>query len=357
MPYPKMLAGGLAAALALGGGGAIAHGVLNHSSSAATSTNTTASAHAIAANSTPSAIYNAAKDAVTYIVADTPQGQATGSGFVISKDGLIVTNDHVVDGASQVQVMVGTSQKAQPAKVVGADPSRDLALLKVDASNLKTLQLADSSSVGVGDATYAIGNPFGLDHTFTTGIVSALNRDLQAPDGAKISGAIQTDAALNPGNSGGPLLNGDGQVIGVNSQIETGQTGGGEGGNVGIGFAIPSNTVKTFVNEAQSGKLAPDQQAQQNQQDQQQQDPWGQLQQQQGQDPQQQDPQQQQQQTAGPAAAGPPGAGPLEPAPAAAAPAAAGPAAAAADQGQQADPYGGGQQADPYGGLYGLGIG
>jgi putative serine protease PepD len=346
MPIPKMLAGGLAAALALGGGGAIAHGLLNDSSSAATSTKTTASARPIAANSTPSAIYNAAKDAVTYIVADTPEGQATGSGFVISKDGLIVTNDHVVNGASKVQVMVGTSQKAQPAKVVGADPSRDLALLKVDASNLKTLQLADSNDVGVGDATYAIGNPFGLDHTFTTGIVSALNRDLQAPDGAKISGAIQTDAALNPGNSGGPLLNGDGQVIGVNSQIETGNQSGGEGGNVGIGFAIPSNTVKTFVTEAQSGKLAPQQQTQQDQQ--QQQDPWGQLQQQQGQDPQQQqqdpqlqqqdpqlqqqDPQQQQQ-----------------------------------DQDlwqqllqqqlQQQQDQGQNQQADPYGGLYGLGIG
>ncbi len=288
MPIPKMLAGGIAASLALVGGGAIAHGVLDNSSNAAASPNTTASARPIAANSTPSSIYNGAKDAVTYIVSSLPQGQATGTGFVVSNDGLIVTNDHVIDGATQVKVMIGTSQKAQDAKIVGADPSRDLALLKVDGNDLKTLPLGDSSQVGVGDATYAIGNPFGLDQTFTSGIVSALNRNLQAPDGATISGAIQTDAAINPGNSGGPLLDSDGQVIGVNSQIETGQSGGGEGGNVGIGFAIPVNTVKTFIDEAKSGKLAPqaqqdqsqqNQQDQQSQQDPQQSDPWGQLQQ------------------------------------------------------------------------------
>jgi len=193
--------------------------------------------------------------------------------------GLAASLALVVDGATRVQVMVGTSKQAQDATVVGADPSRDLALLKVDGHDLKTLSLGDSSSVGVGDATYAIGNPYGLDHTFTTGIVSALNRDLQAPDGAKISGAIQTDAALNPGNSGGPLLDGDGKVIGVNSQIATGNSGGGEGGNVGIGFAIPASIVKTFVAEAKSGKLAP--QAQQADPQSQQADPWGQSQDQQ----------------------------------------------------------------------------
>jgi putative serine protease PepD len=278
MPIPKMLAGGVAATLALGGGVAIAHELLDSSPSAAASPQTTASARPIADTSNPGAIYAAAKDAVTYILADLPQGQATGSGFVVSKDGLIVTNDHVVDGATRVRVLVGTSKQAQDATVVGADPSRDLALLKVDGHDLKTLPLGNSSSVSVGDAAYAIGNPFGLDHTFTTGIVSALDRDLQAPDGAKISGAIQTDAAINPGNSGGPLLDGDGKVIGVNSQIETGNSGGGEGGNVGIGFAIPVNTVKSFIDEAKGGKLAPqEQQAQQDEQA----DPWGQLQQQQ----------------------------------------------------------------------------
>jgi putative serine protease PepD len=309
MPIPKpLLAGGAVVVLAVGGGAAIAHEFLDNPSSPAGS-QPTASARTISANLDARQVYDASKNAVTYIVADTPEGQATGSGFVVSKDGLIVTNDHVVEGASQVQVKIGTSDSAQPATVVGADPSRDLALLKVDASNLPTLSLGDSSSVSVGDPTYAIGNPFGLDHTLTTGIVSALQRSLQAPDGAKISGAIQTDAALNPGNSGGPLLDADGKVIGVNSQIQTGSTNGAEGGNVGIGFAIPANTVKSFISEAKAGKLKP--QAQQTQP--QQSDPWGQDQSQ-GQDQ---------------------------------------------GQGQQTDPWGQdqgqGQQADPYG--YGLGIG
>jgi putative serine protease PepD len=304
MPIPKsLLAGGVAATLAVGAGAVIAHEFIDHPSSVVGS-QTTASARPISANLDASQIYNASKNAVTYIVADTPEGQATGSGFVVSKDGLIVTNDHVVDGASQVQVKIGTSSQAQDATVVGADPSRDLALLKVDASNLPTLSLGDSSSVGVGDPTYAIGNPFGLDHTLTTGIVSALQRSLQAPDGATISGAIQTDAALNPGNSGGPLLDSSGKVIGVNSQIQTGSSSGAEAGNVGIGFAIPSSTVKSFIAEAKAGKLKP-----QPQQQQQQNDPFGQGQQ-----------------------SDPYGQG----------------------QGQQADPYGQGQgQQDPYG--FGIG--
>ena len=292
MPIPKsLLAGGVAATLAVGGGAVIAHEIFDNPSSAVGS-QTTASARPISANLDARQIYDASKNAVTYIVADTPEGQATGSGFVVSKDGLIVTNDHVVDGASQVQVKIGTSDKAQAAQVVGADPSRDLALLKVDGHDLPTLSLADSSSVSVGDPTYAIGNPFGLDHTLTTGIVSALQRSLQAPDGATISGAIQTDAALNPGNSGGALLNADGQVIGVNSQIQTGSSNGAEAGNVGIGFAIPSNTVKTFISEAKAGKLAPQQQQQEQQQ---QTSPWDQSQGQQV-DPNQQqvDPNQQQ---------------------------------------------------------------
>ena len=318
MPIPKsLLAGGVAATLAVGGGAVIAHEFFDNPSSAVGS-QTTATARAISANLDARQIYDASKNAVTYIVADTPEGQATGSGFVVSKDGLIVTNDHVVDGASQVQVKIGTSDKAQAAQVVGADPSRDLALLKVDGHDLPTLSLADSSSVSVGDPTYAIGNPFGLDHTLTTGIVSALQRSLKAPDGATISGAIQTDAALNPGNSGGALLNADGQVIGVNAQIQTGSSNGAEGGNVGIGFAIPSNTVKTFISEAKAGKLKPQQQQQQEQQ---QSDPWSQLQGQQA-DPNGQDQGQGQQ-------SDPYG----------------------QDQGQQADPYGQdpGQQADPYG--------
>jgi putative serine protease PepD len=288
---PKnILAGGVAAALALGGGGVLAHELLDNSS-AATASKPTASTRAVADDSsTAVGVYDGAKDAVAYIVADTAQGEATGSGFVVSSDGLIVTNEHVVDGATQVQVKIGTGGKAQAAKVVGADASRDLALLKVDASNLKTLELGDSSSVAVGDATYAIGNPYGLDHTLTTGIVSALNRDLQSPDGSKISGAIQTDAALNPGNSGGPLLDSNGKVIGVNAQIASGSSNGGEGGNVGIGFAIPSSTVKTFISEAKAGKLAPEASTQGQQQEQQQTDPFGQQSDPYGQDGQQADP-------------------------------------------------------------------
>jgi putative serine protease PepD len=275
MNSPKILAGGVAAALAIGGGGVLAHGLIAGSSSAATSSNPSTSTRVVSDESTAKSVYNGAKDAVTNIVSDTGQGQATGSGFVVSSDGLIVTNEHVVDGATKVQVKIGTSGKAQDATIVGADASRDLALLKVDASNLKTLPLGDSSTVGVGDATYAIGNPLGLDHTLTTGIVSALNRDLQSPNGAKISGAIQTDAALNPGNSGGPLLDQDGKVIGVNAQIAT--SGNGSEGSIGIGFAIPVNTVKTFISDAKAGKLAPDASTQQDQQ--QQADPFGQQQQ------------------------------------------------------------------------------
>ena len=178
-------------------------------------TSPTASTRPISANHDARSIYDGAKDAVTYIVADTAQGQATGSGFVISKDGLIVTNDHVVDGAQQVQVKIGTSDKAQPATVVGADPSRDLALLKVDAqrpahrSRSATPRRSASASRPTRSATRSAS---------TTRSRPASSRrwsaDLQAPDGATISGAIQTDAALNPGNSGGPLLDADGQVIG-----------------------------------------------------------------------------------------------------------------------------------------------
>jgi S1-C subfamily serine protease len=172
--------------------------------------------------------------------------QSLGSGFVVDKAGHIVTNFHVVDGAKQVRVSFsnGASMKAT---VVGTDPSSDLAVLKIDASSraLTPLPLGDSDRMKVGDPVVAIGNPFGLDRTVTSGIVSAIQRAITAPNGYTIDHVIQTDAAINHGNSGGPLLNGRGQVIGVNSQIETG--GSGTGGNVGVGFAVPSNTVKTVI--------------------------------------------------------------------------------------------------------------
>ena len=151
---------------------------------------------------------------------------------------------------------IGTDGEQLPAELVGIDASQDLALLDVDADDLPTLELGDDD-VEVGDPTYAIGNPYGLDHTLTTGVVSAVDRDLQAPDGGTIAGGIQTDAALNPGNSGGPLLDAGGAVIGVNAQIATG--GDAQGGNVGIGFAIPADTVEQFIESARGGELQPEQ--------------------------------------------------------------------------------------------------
>src|SRR5262249_1619495 len=170
-----------------------------------------------------------------------------GSGFVIDGEGHILTNNHVIEGADKIEVKLGESDKEYTAEVVGTDPASDLALLKVSAptSELTPLTLGDSSKMEVGDPVVAIGNPFGLDRTVTSGIVSALQRQIQAPNGFSIDNVIQTDAAINPGNSGGPLINGAGEVIGINSQIETG--GSGSDGNVGIGFAIPINTAKSEI--------------------------------------------------------------------------------------------------------------
>jgi S1-C subfamily serine protease len=176
----------------------------------------------------------------------TPETQrALGSGFVIDKAGHIVTNYHVVRGATSIQVSFSNNERIK-AKLVGVDPSTDIAVLKVAVRSraLRSLPLGDSDSVRVGDQVIAIGNPFGLDRSVTAGIVSAVQRRIEAPNKLSISHVIQTDAALNHGNSGGPLLNAQGAVIGVNAQIETGGTA---QGNVGIGFAIPINTVKAVV--------------------------------------------------------------------------------------------------------------
>jgi len=182
-------------------------------------------------------------------------GTATGSGFVIDTDGHMVTNDHVVSGAESVTVRFGNSDTSYDAEVMGTDPSTDLALLKVDApaDKLNPLEIGDSDQAKVGDPVVAIGNPFGLDRTVTTGIVSALQREIQSTTAYSISDVIQTDAAINPGNSGGPLINADGQVIGVNSQIATGGSG---NGSVGIGFAVPANTVTDVVEQLkESGEV------------------------------------------------------------------------------------------------------
>jgi S1-C subfamily serine protease len=182
-----------------------------------------------------------------------PQATSSlGSGFVVDRDGYIVTNYHVIEDAQEIEVNFSGDDRV-PAKIVGSDPSTDLAVLKIDAQSraLTPLPLGNSDDVHVGDAVVAIGNPFGLERSVTAGIVSALQRDLTAPNGYTIDKVIQTDAPINQGNSGGPLLNARGQVIGVNSQISS-ETG----GNVGIGFAVPVNTVKEVVSQIkESGKV------------------------------------------------------------------------------------------------------
>jgi putative serine protease PepD len=171
---------------------------------------------------------------------------ALGSGFVVDTKGDIVTNDHVVAGASSIRVGFSNGG-SYPAKVVGTDPSSDIAVVRVKApsSALHPLTFEGSSTLEVGDPVYAIGNPFGLDRTMTAGIVSALGREIQAPNGFTIPDAIQTDAAINHGNSGGPLLDGFGRIVGVNAQIQ----GGTVDGNVGIGFAIPGGTAKSVADQ------------------------------------------------------------------------------------------------------------
>jgi S1-C subfamily serine protease len=175
----------------------------------------------------------------------TTQGTDTGSGFVINRNGVILTNNHVIAGAVKITVAFASNQTVT-ARVIGRDPDDDLALLKVSPAGLPLvpLPLGNSASVQVGDPTAAIGNPFGLPRSLTTGVVSALQRSIQAPNNFAIDNVIQTDAPINPGNSGGPLLNAQGQVIGINSQIETGSSG---NGSVGIGFAIPINTAIAVI--------------------------------------------------------------------------------------------------------------
>jgi S1-C subfamily serine protease len=182
------------------------------------------------------------------------QGTATGSGVVVDKDGYVLTNAHVVAGADNVTVSFSENGDAIDAEVKGVDTSADLAVLKVNPDDvkggLKPVPLGDSSKVEVGNPVIAIGNPFGLTRTVTTGIVSALQRQIQAPNGFTIAHVIQTDASINPGNSGGPLLDANGRVIGINSQIAT---GGGQG-SVGIGFAVPINTAKKLLPDLKAGE-------------------------------------------------------------------------------------------------------
>jgi len=247
----------LGAALVGAGGGAATYAAFGNNSKTVVRQVTVADSQPAAAGTSLSVsqVYQRAYKGVVEITvtstgAANPFGQsgtqqAQGSGFVYDDSGHVVTNQHVVDGANSISVKLwnGTTYKAT---LVGTDPSTDLAVLKVDApgSVLYPLTLGDSSQLAVGDGVVAIGAPFGLPETVTSGIVSALHRSMTAPNNFAINDSIQTDAAINHGNSGGPLLNLRGQVVGVNSQIESDS-----GGNDGVGFAIPSDTVRSIVTQ------------------------------------------------------------------------------------------------------------
>jgi len=213
-------------------------------------------------------IYDRVSDGVVFVSVQGGNGQlgfegpgggqaASGSGFVIDRRGSIVTNQHVVENSRNVAVRFGEDGAPVPARVLGTDPGSDLALLRVDPKRvqggLRALELASSRELRPGDPAIAIGSPFGLSGTVTSGIVSALDRPITSPNGFTITGAVQTDAAINPGNSGGPLLDGQGRVIGVNSQIRTG----GGNANTGVGFAVPVDTVKDVVPQLErNGRVA-----------------------------------------------------------------------------------------------------
>ena len=248
----------LVAAAAIGVGGAATYAGLAPEGTRTVVRQETVSNGEPAANTTGlsvSDIYQRTQKGVVEITVTTSQStnpfggqqtqQAQGSGFVYDSNGRIITNQHVVEGATSISVRFWNG-KTYKAELVGSDPSTDLAVIKVDApaSVLTPLTLADSDAVAVGDNVVAIGSPFGLENTVTSGIVSALHRQMTSPNNFSIDDSIQTDAAINHGNSGGPLLNAEAQVIGVNAQIESDS-----GGNDGVGFAIPSNTVKSIVSE------------------------------------------------------------------------------------------------------------
>jgi S1-C subfamily serine protease len=258
-PFGSALLGG--AVVAIFGLLAIATGLVStggntttiRTGSTATGTTTAAAVTSGESGNTVNQIYKSDADGVAFIESKVAEGVASGSGVVLDDEGHVLTNNHVVEGGEEITVSLESEGQMYPAEVVGTEPNKDLALLKVDApaSKLHPLTLGDSSKMEVGDPVVAIGNPFDLQRTVTSGIVSALQREIQAPDGVTIDNVIQTDAAINPGNSGGPLINSSGEVIGINSQIETG--GEGSEGNVGIGFAIPINTAKEEIAKLESG--------------------------------------------------------------------------------------------------------
>jgi putative serine protease PepD len=256
-PRPIAVVATLAAAAAVGAGGATLYAGLAPADTRTVVREVTVSSAEPAANTTNlsvSDIYERTYQGVVEITVSsqsspTPFGeqaqQAQGSGFVYDTEGHIITNQHVVGGATSISVRLWDG-KSYDAELVGSDASTDLAVIKVDApaSVLEPLALGDSNAVRVGDNVVAIGSPFGLENTVTSGIVSALHRQMSSPNNFTIGDAIQTDAAINHGNSGGPLLDSDAKVIGVNAQIESDS-----GGNDGIGFAVPSSTIRTIVSQ------------------------------------------------------------------------------------------------------------
>lgn len=290
-----LLAAVAIAAGVIGGGTATLVGRLNGQDSAATGSNGAVNGTTVSQSSkgTVAGVAEAVSPAIVEIGAASSAGKSTGSGVVITEDGEIVTNNHVISGAQQIQVTLSTG-KTYTADVVGTDPDKDLALIKLrDASGLKTATLGDSSKVKVGEEVVAIGSPEGLTGTVTSGIVSALDRDVTvAKDDSGSSGqgqgqgrqgggqewpfefggqqfngdtgeetttykALQTDASLNPGNSGGALINMDGEIIGINSAMyapsSSAAGSGSSAGSVGLGFAIPVNTLKADLDTLRAG--------------------------------------------------------------------------------------------------------
>jgi putative serine protease PepD len=257
-PRQTLVASLLAAACLGAGGGAVAYATLSGNDTVVKQV-TVNRAEPIASSTAPLSVNQIYRGAykgvveitVTEAASSSPFGggggsaQAQGSGWVYDSSGHIVTNDHVVDGSTSIKVQLWNG-KTYTAKVVGADKSTDLAVIKVNApsSELHPLTVGDSAKMLVGDGVVAIGSPFGLAETVTSGIVSALHRSIQALNDFTINDSIQTDAAINHGNSGGPLLNSQGEVVGVNAQIKSDS-----GGNEGVGFSIPSNTVRKVAGQ------------------------------------------------------------------------------------------------------------
>ncbi|MEU9085480.1 trypsin-like peptidase domain-containing protein [Streptomyces sp. NPDC048357] len=282
-PVALLAAVALAAALVGGGTAAAVQQLMVHQSGGSGGVNGTNVSQSTGTG-TVSAVAEQVSPSVVRIDTRTASGQGTGSGIVITADGEIVTNNHVVDGAAEIQVTMSDGKKYK-AKIVGTDPDKDLALIKLQgASGLKPAKLGDSGNVKVGDEVVAIGSPDGLTGTVTSGIVSALNREVkvpkseqQSPQGRQQDGgswpfsfggrefngdtgsdttsykALQTDASLNPGNSGGALVNMNGEIVGMPSAIYSPSSGGSAAGSVGLGFAIPVNTVKADLDSLRKG--------------------------------------------------------------------------------------------------------